>query len=183
MAPDYTLGKIYTIRCRTNPEHIYVGTTIQPLSKRWGGHIVDSKKKSNRLIYVTINADVDGWDNWYIELYEEFSCDNREQLLRKEGEIVRKIGTLNMVIAGQTSEEYRENNKELISTHMKNYYKNNKAKVLEQHKNYYENNAEKISTESKKAIVQCECGCSMRKKSLARHKLTNKHIELMETIE
>ena len=36
--PDYTKGKIYTIRCKTDDTLIYVGSTIQPLSVRFGGH-------------------------------------------------------------------------------------------------------------------------------------------------
>lgn len=42
--PDYSNGKIYTIRCYSNPNHIYVGSTTQPLSKRFGGHKCSSKK-------------------------------------------------------------------------------------------------------------------------------------------
>jgi len=68
MSPDFTKGKIYTIRCKTNPEHIYVGATIQPLSKRWGEHKRDINRDPTRLIYVTINADEMLFANWYIEL-------------------------------------------------------------------------------------------------------------------
>jgi hypothetical protein len=32
------------------------------------------------------------WDNWYIELYEVCPCENREQLCKREGEIIRLIG-------------------------------------------------------------------------------------------
>ena len=34
-------------------------------------------------------------NDWYIELYEEFPCNNNEELLKKEYEIMRKISTLN----------------------------------------------------------------------------------------
>ena len=51
--PDYTKGKIYTIRCRTDDTLIYVGSTIQPLSVRLGGHKVRSNnvKYQNILLY------------------------------------------------------------------------------------------------------------------------------------
>ena len=46
------------------------------------------------------------WDDWYIELYEDFPCERRKQLLEREGEIIRKIGTLKQDVAasqaGQT---------------------------------------------------------------------------------
>ena len=45
--PDYSQGKIYTIRCRNDPALIYVGSTIQPLSKRLGEHKRHSKNTQN----------------------------------------------------------------------------------------------------------------------------------------
>jgi hypothetical protein len=36
--PDYSNGKIYTVRCSNDPKLIYVGSTTQSLSKRWGNH-------------------------------------------------------------------------------------------------------------------------------------------------
>ena len=70
---DYGKGKIYTIRCLTNDTLIYVGSTIQTLSKRWGGHKRDSKTEENKnmLIYRTINED---WSNWKIELLLRNIC-------------------------------------------------------------------------------------------------------------
>ena len=34
----YNNGKIYTIRCRLDDNLIYVGSTMQPLHKRWCTH-------------------------------------------------------------------------------------------------------------------------------------------------
>ena len=42
-----------------------------------------------------------GVDNVYIELIEAFPCNTKEELLSKEGEWVRKIGTLNRNIEGR----------------------------------------------------------------------------------
>ena len=33
--PDYENAKIYTIRCKTDENLIYVGSTTQTLSQRW----------------------------------------------------------------------------------------------------------------------------------------------------
>ena len=92
--PDYSNGKIYTIRCKTDNDKIYVGSTTQPLHKRFYGHKRDSKNErfKNIKLYIEINND---WDNWYIELYEIYPCSNKEELCKKEGEIIRLIGTLN----------------------------------------------------------------------------------------
>ena len=51
--PDYSKGKIYTIRCINDPSFIYVGSTIQSLAKRFGGHKKDSiKTKYPNHIYI-----------------------------------------------------------------------------------------------------------------------------------
>jgi hypothetical protein len=47
-----------------------------------------------------------GVDNLYIELYEMYKC-NTKELVKREGEIIRQIGTLNKNIAGRTLKEYR----------------------------------------------------------------------------
>ena len=44
--PDYSKGKIYTIRCRTDETLIYVGSTIQPLNRRFSKH--KTEYKSNK---------------------------------------------------------------------------------------------------------------------------------------
>ncbi len=35
------------------------------------------------------------WDDWYIELYEEYPCENKLQLCKRENEIIRHIATIN----------------------------------------------------------------------------------------
>ena len=191
--PDYSKGKIYTIRCRTDETLIYVGSTIQPLSVRLGGHKNKSIdiKYQNRLIYKTIN---NKWNDWYIELYEEYPCDNKEQLNKKEGEIIRLIGTLNILVAGRTRPEYREENKEQIIQDKKEYYENNKEIITDKHKIYYEENKEKLLDyakdygktyyEQNKEIIlakqrekiTCECGCVIVRNNLLSHKKSQKHL-------
>lgn len=194
--PDYSKGKIYTIRCRTDETLIYVGSTIQPLSVRLGGHKNKSIdiKYENRLIYKTIN---NKWEDWYIELYEDYPCENKEQLNKKEGEIIRLIGTLNIIVAGRTRKEWREDNKEQIIQDKKEYYENNKEQIREKEKLYYEQNKEKILNYAKdygktyyeqnkdyiltrnKELINCECGCVIVRNNLLRHKKSPKHIKLL----
>jgi hypothetical protein len=159
--PDYQQGKIYTIRCRTDDTLIYVGSTTQPLAKRWGGHKKSSKEErcKNRLIYTTIN---ENWDNWYIELHSLYPCNSKEELCRKEGEIIREIGTLNVVINSRTDKEH---------------YQDNKEKLIKIAKEYYEKNKDKI-----KEKITCECGCIINKSSLNKHRKTQKHLLLTKQI-
>lgn len=41
---DYSQGKIYTIRCKINPEYVYVGSTIRSLNERLSKHKYNLKK-------------------------------------------------------------------------------------------------------------------------------------------
>jgi len=147
--PDYSKGKIYSIRCRTDDTLIYVGSTTQPLCERLAQHKKASNKEINKksLIYKTIN---DEWDIWYIELHELCPCNNKEELCRKEGEIIRLIGTLNTRIEGRTKQEYGKewfqvNKERLNEKHDKEWLDNKK----EYNKEYYDNNKEELTNRNK----------------------------------
>ncbi len=171
--PDYSNGKIYTIRCRTDDTLIYVGSTIQSLAVRWGEHKrrCYREESKNWLIYKTIN---NNWDNWYIELHSSYPCNSKEELCKREGEIIREIGTLNSRIEGRTHKEWREDHKEKILEQAKEYYQNNKEQVLTTVNNYRNNNKEKI-LEKRKEKITCECGCIITKWHLSRHLKSQKH--------
>ena len=66
--PDYQKGKIYTIRCRDDETLKYVGSSIQRLSVRWGGHKRNMLKKPHYPLYK--NMLDKGVDMFYIELCE-----------------------------------------------------------------------------------------------------------------
>ena len=196
----YNNSKIYTIRCRTDNNLIYVGSTTQPLHKRWYGHKsrVNDIKENHILLYKTMNEL--GIDNFYIELYENYSCNSKEELNRYEGEIIRKIGNLNHIIAGRKPDEYFEENKELLKDKRAEYYNENKEMILENRKKYREDNKDKIKemkskyyVENKEAIKEkrnkdktikerktpfyiCGCGMSVSGGHKARHETTKKHI-------
>jgi hypothetical protein len=153
MSDKYKNGKIYTIRHKNDDSLIYVGSTIQPLFKRWNQHkeILNNEnhKSYNMLLYQKMRAT--NVNDWYIELYENFTCDNKEQLNKQEGEVIRKISTLNKRIEGRTKVEYREDNRDIINEKKKEYNKihkdkrkayreAHKDKIKEYNKEYYYKN-------------------------------------------
>ncbi len=153
--PDYSKGKIYTIRNRNEHAKIYVGSTIQSLAVRFSGHKRNSKTEKciNYKLYVEINND---WDNWYIELYENYPCNSKEELCKKEGEIIREIGTLNSRIECRDKKQYYIDNADRIKEYyienadkIKKYYIENADKIKEQSKQYYLENADKIKQKRK----------------------------------
>ena len=155
MSDKYKNGKIYTIRCKNDDTLIYVGSTVQPLFKRWFEHKCrvnnEKSKEYNHFLYQKMRET--NTQDFYIELYEDFSCNSKEQLNKREGEIIREIGTLNKQIAGRKKKEYYEDNKNKIlernKEYCKEYKKANKEKILENQKEYYNNNKEKILEKKK----------------------------------
>lgn len=104
---NYKNGKIYCIRNHIDGR-IYVGSTCQSLSKRMAYHRQDAKKanRHNTLIYpLMLNY---GLEQYYIELVEEYPCENSNQLEKREGGITREMkASLNMKVSGRTKEEYK----------------------------------------------------------------------------
>ena len=152
----YSNSRIYKLQC--NDGYYYIGSTVNELRKRLWGHKTDSKKRNNRL-YQHINQI--GWDNVKIILIEEFSCENKEQLHKKEDEYIQTNKDdefcLNMVRAFQTKEElkewhkkYQQDNKEEI----KEYQKQNYQKKLKEIKQYYEINKEKIKEQHRERYLK-----------------------------
>ena len=155
----YSRGKIYLIRNRDNESLIYVGSTIEKyLSRRFQKH--KSHKECSLYKYINNPDNNTNWDEWYIELYEEFPCENNLQLCKKENEIIREKSTINKkgYLTEEIKKEYRENNKE---------------KKKEYDKEYRENNSE---------IIICECKCKIKKNNLSKHKKSKKHIEFLNNI-
>jgi hypothetical protein len=58
----YKNGKIYTIRYRNDDSLIYVGSTTQPLYKRFHGHKIscfnEKSKECNQILYVKLEKQI-----------------------------------------------------------------------------------------------------------------------------
>jgi len=195
----YKRGKIYTVRCKYDDSLIYVGSTIEKLSIRMAKHRYDKTCS----LYKYVDGD---WKNWYIELYEEYPCNNKQILEKREGEMIREIGNINNVIAGRTQKEYRQDNKEKIAEQRKEYREANGDKINEKKKEHYQVNREKINekkkehyqvnseiileknkeyrqankekiAEQKKEIIKCDiCDCEISRRNLIRHQKSKKCI-------
>ena len=137
--PDYQNGKIYTIRCRTDNTLIYVGSTTTTLARRIAEHRFASVYYNSMKLYQSVNGE---WDNWYIELYEVFPCENKQELCKREGEIIREIGTLNCDIAGRTTKEWKKDNPDKVKEYRRTYQENHREEIALAHKIYHENHRE-----------------------------------------
>jgi len=205
--PDYQQSKIYKLWSPQNTL-IYIGSTTQPLSKR----LADHRKPSHQNKSVTSTVLFENSDNVKIELIEEYPCDNKMQLLKKEGEHIRANNCVNRRIAGRSkkeyAKEYRQNNREKIKDYVQknqeklkdyqkvycqSYREKNRDILLEKAKDYYEKNKDKknIYTQDNKEHIyemrhkpyNCECGSVIICCIKARHFKSKKHLNYLESLD
>jgi hypothetical protein len=86
---------------------------------------------NKRAVYSKMNEI--GSDRFYIEWYELYSCNSKEELNKREGEFIRQIATLNMDIEGRTKSEYYTDNNEKMDIKDRKHY-NEHAEEIKQSK-------------------------------------------------
>jgi hypothetical protein len=120
---DYKNGKIYKLQC--DDGYYYFGSSVTTLTKRLYHHKYKSKHQNKCHVYQHINTI--GWHRVRIVLVEDYSCENKQQLIRKEDEYIRLHKDnplcLNMICAFRTPEQHAEQKKQR--------YEQNKEEILE----------------------------------------------------
>lgn len=119
--PDYQQAKLYAIRSHQT-DKVYIGATCNSLCVRMAQHRATNKTKP-----LTSSALLE-YPDAYIELLEVFPCKTKEELNKREGELIRThFHAVNKAVAGRTRKEtnkaYYDANKE-----KHRIYRENKAK-------------------------------------------------------
>lgn len=188
----YSLGKIYTIR-HPDSEKYYIGSTCQKYLSRYF-----NKNKSHYIsgwLTKTVNKLFDmGVDDCYIELLENYPCNDRNELSKREGELIRlhKNNIVNKRIEGRTPKEY-----------YKEYCKNNNEKIKQDKKEYREVNKETLKQnriDNKETLNEyikeyrvankdklnekhnCECGGKYTHGNISVHIKSLKHKKYIESL-
>ena len=157
----YENGKIYKIT-NTVTDDIYVGSTIHPLSRRFSDHKCFAKKEICRNIKLYKLMNDLGLDKFSIVLIEDFPCETKTELCRREGYFIYTLNTsLNHKIAGRTHREWEAANNDKMKAYCKKCY--------EKHK-------EKIREKARVAHV-CECGGTYCTDTKLRHFRSIKHMK------
>ena len=142
----YNTSKIYKIQSsKTNM--IYIGSTTQTLPQRLSKHVGNYKDYlRNEKGYMT-SFDILKFEDYYISLIEECNFNNRQQLFKYEGEIIRQNINIvvNKVINGRTLQEYRNDNKDIIKQKKEIYNEIHKEINKEKNKQYYNDNKQIIA--------------------------------------
>ena len=107
-----------------------------------------SERDGNMLIYQKMREI--GKRHFYIELYEEYPCENIEQLRKREGEIIRELRpSLNKRIEDRTIQEWKQDNKQKIQEYHRQYQIEHKEELADKNKQYREENKEVITQRKK----------------------------------
>jgi len=138
-------------------------------------------------------------------MVEVFPCNNKDELLAREGyhQRLNWDNIANVIMEKRTTKEYLEDNKEMIAEKQsilaKKYRENNAEKLKEYEKerhlteerqewrkNYQEENREYNNERQLKAnqenIIDCDCGVSFQKINLPRHVKSKGHLKYLESI-
>eukprot|EP00438_Fugacium_kawagutii_P003455 Skav217386 [mRNA] locus=scaffold532:105398:105889:+ [translate_table: standard] len=122
----YENGKIYKIT-DIGYNKCYIGSTCEKLSKRMERHREGysryNRGKAKTRLSVFDLFDEFGSENCKAELIEDYPCNSREELLRREGHYIKNVDCLNKVIPHRTEQERKDVALE--------YYYNNKEQILE----------------------------------------------------
>jgi exonuclease VII large subunit len=188
-------GLIYKLVCNDiDVKECYVGSTIN-LTRRKCHHKHRCNDKNNKAYHLYVYQFIrenGGFENWDMIQVEQYNFNTRNELHSKERYWVEQLqATLNSCIPARTGEEYRKQNRAKINERMKIYNKNNSQIINEKHKRYYENNKQQLSgknkkyyennrdtiNESRRQLMDCECGATVKKSYLLRHQReSKKHI-------
>ena len=143
------MAKIYRI---VGDNGVYVGSTIQPLKRRFNEHMCKSNKcESKQLINPKIELieEVDETDRYIREQYwiDRTECINYRHAPRE-------------IPIEEYQRQYRQDNRELLAYKSRQYNQQHKDKISA-HRNQ---------------DIKCECGTSYTLRNKARHLRTAKHL-------
>jgi len=202
----YANGKVYML-CSNADDKIYVGSTCSRLSDRKSEHKKASKKHPDRYVYAHFNQI--GWDDVEIIRLEAYPCEDKDALHARERHWYDQLKPeLNMLRPMITDEENKQLNREYqqrpevkqarreyrqrpeVKEREREYRQRPEVKqarrewrqrpeVKQAEHEYYQRQEYKQRRSEK---IQCECGATVRRSGLSRHKQTRRHERLMATL-
>jgi hypothetical protein len=196
--PDYQQGKIYKI---TGGDETYYGSTALTLKERMWAHKSNYNRWTNGVVdrkCACFNLfDKYGFDNCPIELVEDYPCETKKELLIREDWYMDNNECINEKSAYTSKEKALEqmrqrhhDHKEEANKKSRQRYLDHKEEALEQRRQYREEHKEEINEkqlqnyqankeailEKKKEKIVCECGRTICKSVIARHRKSAFHL-------
>ena len=178
---DYSKTVIYKLVNYDHPELVYVGSTTS-FKHRKSQHKTSSTNPSNakynRKLYENIRK-YGGWDSWSMIQICEFPCANRRESEKEEDkyliELKANLNTNRAYCSAERRKEQKTHGRErwkekLGPDGVKEYNRMKDSLRSEWKADYYAKRRTYLME-----TVTCECGSSVCRGALARHKKTTRH--------
>jgi len=151
----YSKSVIYMIKKKDDDdnENVYIGSTKNFRKRKWEhkNRCNNPNSKGYNLKLYQYIRENGGWDEFNKIVIEKYPCNSKEELVKREDEIMCEIkSNLNNIRAKRSIKEYRIDNLDKIKEQSKKNYENNKDKINERNREYYQNNKEKVAEQIKK---------------------------------
>lgn len=177
MDNKYQSGKIYRITDFGHNE-FYYGSTVTELSMRFGRHLNLVKLYVNgehNFVSVYTLFQEFGETQCKIELAENYPCNNKEELRKREGWFIQNNECVNRYVAGRASKEYYQGNREDIDAKKKEYKREHKAEYASYQRKYEAKNAGHIKARKAEKIMCPVCKLFISRSNKSIHEKTSKH--------
>ena len=201
----YNNGKIYKL-VSNHTDKIYIGSTVQTLSKRIGGHRSNYKAYLNGRGNNVTSFQLVCFPDCKIYLIELCNCNSKIELEQRERYYIESIECCNKNIPSRTRKEWYQANYDKITENKKIYREVNKDKIKEHRKDtsvsikkridewrtankdkmkstmqkYYNDNKESIN-EKRKVKIECDiCKSVVLKNNLNQHRKSKKCLSCVQ---
>lgn len=162
------IGYIYTIKFKDDEKFIYVGSTTN-LKRRWQDHKnkANLSKFKHYLLYNYMS--IYGHDKFYIQIYETLNFNLKDELLKREKEVIKQIGTLNNYKPNDLNEELK-----LSSDYKINHYNELLLDFINKYFNITTNENDKIKSSTLLNLYNEMNEKKINSKELKKYLLNNK---------
>lgn len=127
---DYSQGKIYKIVCNKSGL-IYIGSTYRSLDERLKEHVSDCKKFFDKKLKHIISSIYVIFNNDYkIELIENYPCQNRKELEKREYYYIDNIECINTHRNSMNSKQYNIHREKMLKLLVDKLGKDSVIKIL-----------------------------------------------------
>jgi len=169
---NFNNSKIYKITSEASGLTYYGSTTMSLYNRMIRHRAAYQRYTTGASVAFTSSFMVLGHDDAEISLVEIYSCNSNRELCEREGHYIRNNECVNLNIAGRTTQQYYQDNKERYAETNRSYYE----RKGDYHRAYMRN----ANSEPVECFI---CNRTIRKGSVKSHKRTWKHIiNLLRTI-
>jgi hypothetical protein len=188
---DYSKSKVYTIRSHQTDKY-YIGSTTQSLSKRFSKHKETYASYLNGKACYVSSYEILKLGDAYIELLEDVPCETKEQLHKREGELIRqyKDHVVNVNIPGRNKAMWHQEHRDQRLKQLADYYAQNKEEINQKRREERATDGEKLRAKDRayrkannkklkeyyNKKTDCACGGLYSVANKARHMKTEMHL-------